>query len=144
MNREERRNLEKNGVSKETIDKLNKYDQPCTILEVVKLARAIAEDVANESLEDYRRRSTGTIIALTLQVEMLKRILVENNLITAEEFQSQYEEEAKLFEEKQREYLSAMTKVESEHLNDLETANTSGNVVSMNDTNVSDIDVNIE
>lgn len=143
MNREEKRRLEKNGVSKETIDKLNKYEKPCTVLEVVKLSRAVAEDVANEYLEDYRKRSSGTIIALTLQLEILKKLVIEKELISEEEFQSMYEESAKEFEEKQREYFNAMMKAESEMLQVNEETNDIKPSVTF-DCNVGPVEVNPE
>lgn len=122
MNREERRELKKKGINDETIKKLDMYDKPCTILEVVKLGRAIAEDVANEYLEEFRRQSTSTIVALTLHVELMKDILIESGAITLEEFQKRYEERAKEFEDKQREYLNAMKEAEAQHLQDAENA----------------------
>lgn len=114
MNREDRRNLIKNGASKETVDKLQAYNKPCSVLEVVKISRAVAEDVANESLEEYRRLSTGTIVAMTIQLEILKSLVINSGMITEEEFQSLYETSAREFEEKQREYLAKMKEQENQ------------------------------
>lgn len=122
MNREERRNLMKQGASKETLDKLEQYNKPCTILEVVKLSRAVSEDVVNEAMDEYRRSSASTIISLLLQVEILRDTIIKAGLITTEEFQSIYEQKAKEFEEKEREMLAAMRKAELEQLQDMETA----------------------
>ena len=135
MYREERRNLEKNGVSKETIEKLNQYDKPCTILEVVKLSKAVAEDVVSTSIEDYRRKSAGTIIALTLQVELFKKILIEKGLETEESLQSRYETEAKIFEDKQREYLESLNQTSREE---------ESSVINMSSLKNTNLEVDIE
>lgn len=148
MNRQERRELEKKGIDKETIDKLNAYDKPCTILEVVKMARAIAEDVVTEALEDYRQRSTSTIIALTLQLELAKKMLFEKGIITEEEFMERYKEDAKAFEDKQREYFNALKEAEAQQLQDEEIASepenpTKSNVVDFS-SKVQPIEVTLE
>ena len=135
--------MEKQGVSKETIEKLNQYDKPCTILETVKLSRAIAEDVVTEAFEEYRRASTGTIVALTLQVELLKKLMIEKfDVITEEELQSMYQKEAEVFEEKQREYLNAMKQAEAEHLQREESSMEPDNIVDFR-TNVASLHVDV-
>lgn len=113
MNREERRELKKKGASEETIAKLEALRQPCTVGEAVQLARAASEDVCGEMLDIYKRDSSSLMMAMTLQIELLKDIVISSGLISQEEFDKRYTDSAKEFEEKQREYLKA--RVESEN-----------------------------
>lgn len=132
MNRQERRELEKNGVSKDTIEKLGIYTKPATIAEVIQLARASAEDVCGEMLEDYRKRSSGIIMAMTLQLELLKELVISKGMITEEEFEEKYLNAAKEFEDKQREFLK----------NSVENfENSPENVVKFGNMNVSNFEV---
>ena len=111
MNREDRRNLMKQGVSKETADRLAQFDQPAKLKEVLSISRAVAQDVASEYVEDYRKRSAGVTMALMLQVELLKKLVIEKGLITEEEFNKKYEISAAEFERAQREYIEEQLKV---------------------------------
>lgn len=83
MNREERRRL---GVSKGTADRVNQMNSPCTITEAVQIARGVAEDV----VLDYQRRTSNLQISLSLQVELLKKVVMDNGLITEEQFKEMY------------------------------------------------------
>lgn len=108
MNRKERRMLEKQGASKETLDKLSMYDKPCSVVDVVKLARAVAEDVLSDKLSEYHKRTSGTIISMTIQLELIKKIVVEKGLTTLEELQELYKSEVSDFESKQADILKSM------------------------------------
>lgn len=75
MNREERR---KNGVSKETADKLENLKKPCTILEAVQLAQGVSED----SIRNYHESINPIIVSLSIQIEVLKELLFEAHQIS--------------------------------------------------------------
>ena len=101
MNREARRSL---GVSKETSDSLNKFDSYCTIKEVLQLSRASAEDVVEGAIAAYQRRSSPLQVAISLQVEIIRDILIKSGLVSEEEFKSIYMEKAEEFNKMQQEY----------------------------------------
>lgn len=91
MNREERRNLIKQGASKETVSRVNSMTSPCTIAEAVQIARASAEDV----LEDYHRNQGNVQLSTSIQVELLKEALFSSGIITEEEFRERYYKKVK-------------------------------------------------
>lgn len=98
------------GATKETVDRLAEFEKPAKLKEVLSISRAVAQDVASEYVEDYRRRSAGVIMATTLQLELLKKLVIEKGLITEEEFNKQYEVAAAEFEEAQRKYVEDQLK----------------------------------
>jgi len=86
MNREERRSYMKQGASKETVDRLQQFQSPCTLAEAVQISRATSEDV----LEDYHRRVAPVQMAQSIQIEVLKSMLFESGLISEERFRELY------------------------------------------------------
>lgn len=98
MNREDRRNLIKNGASKNTVNNLDAYQSPCTILEATQIARGVAEDVLNEYAENIGHLQ----VSMTLQIEMLKKIIVSNGLATEEELKEMYIKEVQSFNDMQK------------------------------------------
>lgn len=130
MNREERRNLSKQGVSQETIDKMEMLKKPCTIGETIQIARAAAEDVCAEVLTKYRRDTSGLIMAMTIQLEVMKELFIKRGLVTEEEFNDLYKSEAEALNEKQKQYIH----------DNMESANQEKNAPST-DMKVSEIEV---
>lgn len=82
MNREHRRNMKKNGAGGE----LRYLNTPCSITEAAQIARGVAEDV----VADYANHSRHLQVAISIQVEMLKEIVMKAGLITEEEFREMY------------------------------------------------------
>lgn len=93
MNRAERRSYMKQGASKETIDRLEQFNKPCTLGEVVQISRASAEDV----VEDYHRRAAPIQMAISMQLEIMKSMLVEAGVISEEKFRELYVKQAEEF-----------------------------------------------
>lgn len=120
MNREERRNLMKQGAKKETVDKLSQFDKPASIKEVINISRAVAQDVSAEYVEDYRKRSAGVIMATSIQLELLKKLVTDKGLITEEEFNKLYEVAAAEFEEAQRKYVEEQMRLAEQQKNQQE------------------------
>lgn len=75
MNREERR---KNGVSKETADRLENLKKPCTVLEAVQLAQGVSDD----AIRNYHESINPIIVSLSLQIEVLKELLFEEHMVS--------------------------------------------------------------
>lgn len=93
MNRAERRNFMKQGVSKETMGKMDTYNSPCSIAEAVQIARASAEDV----VDDYHKSTAPLQIAISMQLEILKSMLFEAGVISEEKFRELYMSQAEEF-----------------------------------------------
>lgn len=95
MNREQRR-------SKSSTDGALKYlNTPCTITEATQIARGVAEDVVSE----YEHHHAPLQVAISLQIEVIKEILINKGIITEEEFRKSYIEKAEDFNRRQREAL---------------------------------------
>lgn len=71
------------GAASSSKDYLN---SPCSLSEAVQIARGVAADM----LSDYDRDAQHLRIAMSIQVEMIKEILIQANLITEDEFKAQY------------------------------------------------------
>lgn len=70
---------------------------PCTITEAVQISRGVAEDV----LAEYQANQQNYQISLSIQVELLKRLVLSKGLISEEEFHGQYMEEVKKIQDMQ-------------------------------------------
>lgn len=99
MNREQRRELERQGVSKETVNKFDAMQSPCTIAEAIQLSRATAEDV----LMDYAMKNRPLQVSLALQVEILKETLIKAGMIREDFFERVYKQKIEEFNQKQKE-----------------------------------------
>lgn len=121
MNREQRRSMDKQG------GELKYLQSPCTITEAVQIARGVAEDVVS----DYANHSRHLQVALSLQVEILKSIVIKAGLITEDEFKEEYIKQAEEFNKMQEE---AFKESEGEH------EDTPDNVTKM-DQHVNDIEI---
>lgn len=108
MNREERRNLKKAGMSDKSIKDMDLLNQPCSVGEVVRLARAAAQDVCQVVFENYRRDTSSLMMAMTLQIDILKNKLISAGIFSEEEFIESYKISAEKFQEEQKEYLKKM------------------------------------
>lgn len=95
MNRKQRREEMKKGSVSDGMDFLQ---SPCTIAETMRIARAAAEDV----MTDYHQHSAHLRIALSLQVEILKDLVINAGLITEEEFKNRYAQQVAAFNEMQK------------------------------------------
>ena len=99
MNREDRRRM---GISKETSDKLEQLNTPCTVLEAVQLAQGVSED----AISNYHKSINPIIVSLSIQVEVLKELLFRGSQIGENTFKSIISEEEfiKVFKERVEDY----------------------------------------
>lgn len=87
-----------------------KYLQsPCSITEAVQIARGVAEDV----LTDYHNRTSHLQVAISLQIELLKELLIKSGIIDEDELKTLYIQKAEEFNAMQQE---AMAENEEEDL----------------------------
>lgn len=78
---------------------LNSY---CTIKEAVQISRGVAEDVVS----DYQKSLNTLQVSISLQLEILKELVIKADLISEEEFKSLYIEKAEEFKKMQEAYLN--------------------------------------
>lgn len=101
MNRKQRREMSKGNPK--IAEDLSYLNTPVTIAECVQLARGVAQDV----VADYQKHTSPMNVALSLQVELLKEVVMKAGLVTEEEFKAMYMQKAKEFEDMQRKAMSA-------------------------------------
>ncbi len=106
MNREQRRNM-----SKKSDGALRYLQTPCTITEATQIARGVAEDVVAE----YSQQNSPLQVAISLQVEILKEVVIGAGLITEDQFREKYMEKAVEFNQRQKEAFEAAKSEESDH-----------------------------
>lgn len=94
MNREQRRNLD---IRKEGV-----LNTPATLTEVVQVAMGVAQ----EEIENYARSTSPLQVSVSLQIEVLKSILVKKGVMTEEEFKELYLKEAEDFNKRQMEVVN--------------------------------------
>lgn len=133
MNREERRNLKKLGVSDKTIKDKELLEQPCSIGETIQLARAAAQDVCQYVFEAYRRDTSSLMMAMTLQIDILKAKLIAAGMFSEEEFIEEYKVAAEKFHQEQKEYLEKMKEESPDKSPDVQQL---GTVMKISDINV--------
>lgn len=112
MNREQRRRAEKDSDSA-----LKYLKTPCTIAEAAQISRGVAEDV----LKDYQNQTSPLQVSLSLQVEMLKSVLVSAGIITEEEM-------SKLYMQQVEEFNAMQQQMKEEDLNEEEAPAVSSDV----------------
>ena len=100
MNREQRRSMA-NG-SKKADGALKYLESPCSITEAVQIARGVAEDVVT----DYEKRTRSLQVAISLQLDIMKKLMIEKGMITEEEFKSLYLAAAEDFKRRHEEALN--------------------------------------
>ena len=105
MNREQRRNM-----SKKDEGALRYLQTPCTITEATQIARGVAEDVVAE----YSQQNSPLQVAISLQVEILKEVVIGAGLITEDQFREKYMEKAVEFNQRQKEAFEAANPEESD------------------------------
>ena len=105
MNREERRKL---GINKETSEKLDYLNTPCTLTEAVQISRGVAEDV----LKEYHKNYSPLQISWSIQVDILKNVLIENGLITEDKFRSMYMERVSEIKDTQNQSIESDPKMD--------------------------------
>lgn len=113
MNRQQRRTMEKKGAQTQA-GELRYLQTPCTIAEAAQIARGVAEDV----MTDYNRQESHLKIAMSLQIEILKDIVISAGLITEEEFRAKYMQRAEEFNKMQQEAMLRASE-ESEESEDM-------------------------
>lgn len=86
MNRKARRDMMKQGGR-------DMMQSPCTITEAVQIARGAAEDV----VDDFQKRTSPMHVAMSIQLELLKSMLMESGVISEEEFRDRYVERVEEF-----------------------------------------------
>jgi hypothetical protein len=99
VNREQRRSIEKQKQSGE----LRYLQTPCTITEAAQIARGVAEDVVSE----YSQQNSPLQVAMSIQIEILKDIVINGGLITEDKFRERYMEKAMEFNQMQKEALNS-------------------------------------
>lgn len=104
MNKGQRYNKSKDGGD------LKYLQTPCTITEAVQISRGVAEDV----LTEYTRQHSPLQVAMSLQIEILKDIVIKSGLVTEEDFRTLYTEKAEEFNRLQKEALDQMQNQSSE------------------------------
>lgn len=104
MNREQRRNMSKNEGA------LRYLQTPCTITEATQIARGVAEDVVAE----YSQQNSPLQVAISLQIEILKEVVIGAGLITEDQFREKYMEKAVEFNQRQKEAFEAANPEESD------------------------------
>lgn len=124
MNREQRRSMNKNG------GELRYLQTPCTITEATQIARGVAEDVVAE----YIQQNSPLQVAISLQVEILKEVVIEAGLITEDQFREMYMEKAMEFNQRQKKAFEESNTEDSE----------SGESSPKMDLKISDIEVTKE
>lgn len=72
---------------------------PCTIAEATQIARGVAEDV----LSDYSHSQSPLYVAMSLQIEILKDLVIKSGIISEDEFRNLYMQKAEDFNQRQRE-----------------------------------------
>lgn len=105
MNREQRRNMIKKDEGA-----LRYLQTPCTITEATQIARGVAEDVVAE----YSQQNSPLQVAISLQVEILKEVVIGAGLITEDQFREKYMEKAVEFNQRQKEAFEAANPEESD------------------------------
>lgn len=108
MNRAERRQLSK-GNKKVNSD-LKYLNTSVSLAEAVQIARGVAEDVVS----DYQQRSKPLQVVTSLQLELIKDIIIKAGLITEEEYHKRYVEQVEEFNAMQRAALGEEEEKEEE------------------------------
>ena len=106
MNREQRRKM-----SKKSDGALRYLQTPCTITEATQIARGVAEDVVAE----YSQQNSPLQVAISLQVEILKEVVIGAGLITEDQFREKYMEKAVEFNQRQKEAFEAAKSEDSDY-----------------------------
>lgn len=104
-------------------------DSPCTISESLRIARAVVDD----AFKDYQLKNSNLLIAMSLQLEIIKEVITNSGLISKDEFYNQYVSRAKEFEEMQRE---AYEKEKSNNISNTEDKGTTNMDIKVNDIDV--------
>lgn len=100
-NREQRRKMEKESSA------FKYLNSPCSINEAAQIARGVAEDVVS----DYKNTTGHLQIAISLQLEVLKELLIKSGAINEDEFKERYIQRAEEFNKLQQ---AAMSKEETD------------------------------
>lgn len=100
MNRQQRRNIA--NTSKKADGALKYLESPCSITEAVQIARGVAEDVVT----DYSQNTRPLQVSMSLQMEIMKSVLISSGLISEDEFKARYISMAEEFNKKQEEMIA--------------------------------------
>lgn len=99
MNRQDKRNLKKKGLSEKAIQELEVLSTPCTIAEAVQVARGVVDD----AMKDYHARLGSLAVVQTLHIEVMKNLLIEKGLVTKEDYEVLLNDQAKKYDERKKE-----------------------------------------
>ena len=110
MGRKERRDLERQGFSKETARKADALNSPCTVLEAVQLAQGVVED----KLTEYKASTVPLTVSHTLHIEVMKEVLISKGLVTEEEFKDLYMKAAERYQAEKLKYEAEIAESEVE------------------------------
>lgn len=109
MNREDRRNLKKKGLSDKAIKELETLGSPCTIAEAIKIARGAARD----AIADYQNHMSKLIMSQSIHLETLRELVSTRLEVTSEEYEEILSKHHDIFLEKRREFLEEIEEKET-------------------------------
>lgn len=131
MNREQRRKMNKSG------GELKYLNKTCTLSDASQIARGVAEEMISE----YDYQSKHVQISISLQLELIKDILIEKGIVSEEEFKERYLAKAKEFEAMQKEAFEAALAAHSDDGDEGKDSQDSGVDMQLS---VDDIEINKE
>lgn len=79
---------------------------PCTVAEAAQISLAAAKD----TVEAYTGDVNKVVIQQTLMISTMKSLLISKGVFTEEEFNSEYTEQAKSYNDEKRKYLESLIK----------------------------------
>lgn len=103
MNREEKRNLKRKGLSDKAIKDMEMLSAPCTIGEAVQLSQSVVKDALKDYSENYASRLGSVTIVQTLHLEVIKNLLIEKGIITAEEYEERLKTASEEYDRRKQE-----------------------------------------
>lgn len=107
MNREDRRKL---GIDRETARKYDQLKSPATVLECAQIAQSAAED----AVSNYHQNINPIIVSLSIQIEVLKSMLIESGAISAEKFEADFNTRVDEYNKMKEETLNKMKEAASQ------------------------------
>lgn len=95
--------LKKPEITQEEKDQV--MSSPCTIAEAVQIANAVASDILKTAMDPVIKNFNSIIAAQSLYIEILKGVVIEQGILTEDEFQKRYTEISEAFVKAQKENL---------------------------------------
>lgn len=120
MNRADRRKLSKKGTVIQMPNKSGNLTEeellnmPCTIKDVLRICEANVSD----AIKNYHNNLNPMIISVSLQLEIIKKILIDSNLITEEKYNEIFKEKLDEFNADRKAILEEIEKSKKETADD--------------------------